>query len=495
MNVLLLFLLSLPLAIFAFLFEVYPRFKNRLFGVDVWTHLLYLKEYHRQKGIPKRIEGGFLVPGSYDYPPIFISILSKFPLLLVEKYEFFFSPFFDALHIILIFFIPYALTGSIFIAFLTQIFYILTPIIILENSSATPRSLGYTFFTIVFTSLILFQEKEFIFLALAILFGSLIFLSHRFTTQGFLFFSFFFVFLHKDIVYIFSFLMSFLLAIVLSKGFYLRVLQGHIGNLLFWKDNIAYRFAHQVKGNYRKSETKDFIFKLYNQFLKFPPFTLSITNPWTLPVLYMFFSSSSLDPIFGDMLWWVVFAYALALFTLWVPGLRFLGEGQRYLELAAFPAAFLSAVLLLQVLENKYGLVVVALYVILGIAAFITTLIIQRRGIINDTLRSVTLSLEKMFAYLRSLKEKPKLFCIPHQITTSTIYHTGCKVFVNASYSSIHKISDIYPYIKKPIREIMKKHDLEMILLNEDYAKANDLKMGKYKVVKKVDNFVLFKPV
>lgn len=48
------------------------------------------KEYHRQKGIPGKIESGFIVSGEYDYPPAFIFILSKFPFRLVEHYEFLF---------------------------------------------------------------------------------------------------------------------------------------------------------------------------------------------------------------------------------------------------------------------------------------------------------------------------------------------------------------------------------------------------------------------
>ena len=84
-------LISVIVPVIAFFFESYPRFFNRKFGVDIWTHLLYLKEYHKQKGVPKVIDKGFLVPGEYDYPPVFITILSKFPIKLVEKYEFFFS--------------------------------------------------------------------------------------------------------------------------------------------------------------------------------------------------------------------------------------------------------------------------------------------------------------------------------------------------------------------------------------------------------------------
>lgn len=488
-------LISLPLAIIAFIFEAYPRVINRKFGVDIWTHLLYLKEFHKQKGFPKNIENGFLIPGDYDYPPMFILILSKFPIKLVGKYEFLFSPFIDSLLIILIFYVSFYLTGNVLLSFITQIIYLLTPIIILENSSATPRSLGYSFFAILFLCLFLFtRDGNIIFLFLAIISGTLIFLSHRFTAQGFLFFAVFFSIFDKNPVYIETFIISFVLAVISSKGFYLKVLNGHIGNLKFWADNINYRFSHQVKGTYKEHKTKDFIFRIYNEFLRFPPFVLTITNPWTLPVFYIFFFSIPLDPILLKMFWWVIFSYMLAILTIWIPKLRFLGEGQRYLELSAFPTALLSSMLLLYFQGTVFGKAVLIGYVLIGIASFITTIVIQRKGIIIDRLRTVTPSMQNMFDYLKSLKKKPKLLCIPHQITTSTIYHTGCPVFVNADYTNINKISDVYPYIRIPLREIMKKYNLDMILLNEDYAGISDLKIDKYSIIKRVDSFVLIKP-
>lgn len=487
-------LISLIIPIIAFIFESYPRFLNRKFGVDIWTHLLYLKEYHKQKGIPKKIENGFLVPGSYDYPPAFIFILSKFPFKYVEKYEFLFSPFFDAIHLILIFFISFYLTNSLAIALVTQFLYMLTPIIIIENSSATPRSLGYTLFTIVFMLMFLFiLSQNYLLILLAIFFGSLIFLSHRFTTQGFLFFSVFFSVIDKNIIYVIIFLISLILAIIISQGFYLRVLRGHIGNLIFWQRNIKYRFAHQIKGNYKEHKTEDFVFKVYNQFLKFPPFVFTITNPWTLPVFYILLFSFPSDILFQQFVWWVVFSYILALLTTWIPKLRFLGEGQRYLELSAFPAVFLSTGVLFKFLGTAISWYVIISYLLISILSFITIIVIQRKAIIKDTLRSITPQMEEMFTYLNSLKNKPRLFCIPHQITTNIIYHTNCPVLVNADYANIQKISEVYPYIRKPVRVIMKEYNLDMILLNEEYAHIGDLKLGKYVIVKRVDNFILLK--
>lgn len=488
-------LLGLVIPVLAFLFEIYPRIINKKFGVDIWTHLLYLREYRKQKRIPKNISDGFLVPGEYDYPPIFILILSKFPFKLVEKYEFIFSPFFDSILVFSIFFIAFYLTGNILVSLVTQLIYTLTPIIILENSSATPRSLGYSLFTILFLSLFLFNDSgEIIFILVAILSGFLIFLSHRFTTQGFLFFSIFFSIIEKNYMYISIFLVSFLLAIIASKGFYLKVLKGHIGNLYFWYKYVKYRFYHQIKGSYKEYKTKDFIFSLYNQFLKFPPFVLAITNPWTSIPIFIFLFREPLAPLYERMLLLVIFSYIMALATTWVPKLRFLGEGQRYLELSAFPAAFLSSKFLFESFSLEYGQILIIFYVLVGIASFITIVTIQRKGIIKDKFRTITPEMQEMFNYLRSLKEKPKLLCIPHQITTNTIYHTNCPVFVNASYESMYKMSEVYPYIRRPIKEIMKKYSLGMILLNENYANAKDLKI-RYKIIKKIGNFLLLKPL
>ncbi len=489
-----LILISLILPIFAFIFEIYPRIFNRKFGVDIWTHLLYLKEYHKQKGIPKNIENGFLISGDYDYPPIFILILSKFPFRLVEKYEFIFSPFFDSLLVALVFLISFYLTGNILLSVLTQAIYVLTPIIVLENASATPRSLGYSLFTILFLSLFLYvQNGQTLFLFLSIICGSLIFLSHRFTTQGFLFFSIFFSIFEKDLIYLEVFLLSLLLAIIFSKGFYLKVFKGHIGNLAFWFKNIKYRFYHQIKGSYKQHKTKDFIFKTYNQFLKFPPFVLAITNPWTIPVFYIFFFVKFSDPLISRMLLWVVLSYILALLTTWIPKLRFLGEGQRYLELSAFPTAILSSKLFFEVLKTDFKNIIILGYALMAIASFVTIIVIQRKGIIKDKLRTITPSMQNMFYYLKSLKVKPRLLCIPHQITTNTIFHTGCPVFVNASYANINKISEVYPYLRRPISQIVDKYNLDMILLNEDYVDVKDLKLKKYELVKKFDNFLLIK--
>jgi len=487
------FLLSLLIPIIGFFFECYPRLLNRNVGVDIWTHLLYLKEYHKQKGIPKEITEGFLVQGRYDYPPMFILILSKFSIDSVRKYEFLFSPFFDAIHLLIIFHLAFYLSDSVAIALLTQTLYVLTPIVVLENSSATPRSLGYTLFSLLFMCLFVFtQTGDMLYVTFAVLLGSIIFLSHRFTTQGFLFFSILFSVVFRDLIYIFVFLCSFIGALIISKGFYLTVLSGHLGNLKFWYNNIKYRFYHQIKGEFTNKASEDFVFKVYNQFISIPPIVLAVTNPWILFALLSLFFKIPSFPFQQQFYLWIGISYFLALVTIWVTKLRFLGEGQRYLELSAFPAAFIAAYTLMKVSSDLVQTIGIFAYILTATAALVTIIVIQRKAIIKDSLRTLTPDLEKMFHYLKTLKKKPRLLCIPHQITTNTIYHTDCPVFVNADYTNIEKISDVYPFLKKPLATILKKHNLDGVLLNEKYATYQDLKVTKYKEVKRVGNYVYF---
>lgn len=477
--------------IIALLFESYPRLLNRTFGVDIWTHLLYLLEYRRHGRIPGVIENkGFIVGGEYDYPPVFISILSRFSNDFVRKYEYFFSPFWDASYIYVMFIFCLNVTHNFWFSIIVQLIYLLTPIIVIENSSATPRSLGYFLFGILFVSMYYFNSSQnFQFLVLALVVGPIILLSHRFTTQGFFFYSLFYLFIYKNLYFLFVFLWSIIASLIVSRGFYLKVLKGHIGNLIFWNNVIKYRYAHQVNGLALKRDSSDLITSLYQQFLKFPPFVLAITNPWLLFLLGYLVLRQTLSSLDIYFLLWVGFSYLLAVTTIVVEKLRFLGEGQRYLELSAFPASYLTTKLLF--IQYSHNNILIFLYAITALLAFITIYVIQQKAIVNDKLRTLTKDLKTMYIYLHSLKRKPRLLCIPHQITTNTIYHTGCPVFVNADYRNITKISDVYPYIRLPLQVIMNKYKLDMILLNEHYASISDLNISEYIIKKRYGSIVL----
>ena len=64
---------------------------------------------------------------------------------------------------------------------------------------------------------------------------------------------------------------------------------------------------------------------------------------------------------------------------------------------------------------------------------------------------------------------------------------------LNANYIKI-KNSRMFAPLLKPIHETMYGDNLDMILSDQEYAKAADLKI-RYKIVKKIENFLLIKPL
>lgn len=493
------YLISLIIPFISVFLQSYPQFFNKYFGVDVWTRLLEIEHvrinHHRIPGIIKK---GFIIEGYFDYPIVFPWLFSFFSKKLLLKIQGFVSPFFDSLQNILVFFICYQLTGSIPISLTSQLIYSLIPIIPIENSYLTPRSLGYLMFTLAFYPILLYQATSTsLYLVASLIFATLLFLTHRFALQSFIFICFFFTVINGSLIYLLILLTAFALACVLTKGYYLRVARGHLYNIYFWTKNYNYRFAHQVYG-LETNKKMDWVNTIYLLLSQFSPIFLIVANVWVVSAfIYLYFFLTGVvnqiqNGVFFLMSLWVIFFYVLGAIILRVKILIPIGEGQRYLEMATVPASILSSVLVFY-FYNLYGAPVIAFFALLLVGNLSMILFIQRRGIIKDKNRSLTTELLNVFKYINTLPGIPKLMCIPHQITTMTVYNTKADVLVNADNSGLMKISDFYPTIKKPVKELKKIYNLDYLLLRETFVKVSELKIRNSKVVFKSGNVLLIK--
>jgi len=486
-----------------FLLQTYTRLFNKSFGVDVWTRLLETRQV-RNAGhkIPKRVNKRFLVPGNFDYPPVFPFILSFFKESTIEKYQGVVAPIFDALNNLFIYFVVIFFVGDVRVALLAQAIYTFTPVIALENSSLTPRSLGYLVMNLAFISTIVYlSTNSLLFLIASVLFTTLIFLTHRFATQSLLFLSIFFSLYTQEAYYLLVFVLGFGLATLLTGGYYLRVLKGHLANIGFWIPNRNMRFAHQIRGIQKERKKKDFVEFAYAMLSQFAPITMVATNFWILGAFAV--AGMNLFTLPGlafnvpehitDFAVWVLFFYFLGIPILMISHLRCIGEGYRYLEMAALPTSVVSSWLFFQLLSTPYSAVSLSVY---GTIFSVNILIIfsVHRNIIKDRNRSVTEEMKKAFAYLNGSKTTFNILCIPHQNTTNVLYHTkNHRVFVNADNPGLMKITDVYPVITKPLDTILKKNNINLIFLNEGFAKIKELKLANYKIVFKSGDFVLIK--
>lgn len=452
------------------------------------------KSNHR---IPGKISKGFIIEGNFDYPLFFPLIFSFFSKKTLLKIQGFISPFFDSIQNFLVFLIAFSLTGDINFSLISQIIYSLTPMIAVENSNLTPRSFGYLNFTLAFYPLLAYNlNHQIFFLIIGIIFTSCLFLSHRFALQSFLFISLFFTIVDKSTIYIVSLIIGFFLTTTLTKGYYLRVAKGHLSNIYFWIINYKYRFAHQIYGN-KKQLKKDWVGKIYFLLSYLSPIFIIAINFWIVSAfIYAFLVFKNIFPVINNIYYkmslWVIFFYIVGALVLKIKRLIPIGEGQRYMEMSTVPASILSA-FIFTYFYKIYGIFAVYVFITLIAINLGMIVFIQFKGIISDKNRSLTDDLINVFKFINKLPNTPRIMCIPHQITTMTVYNTKADVLVNADNSGLMKITDFYPILKVPIMELSKKYKLDYLILRENFAKLNEIKLKNPKVIFKSGDILLIK--
>lgn len=482
-------IISLIIPVFSYILQAWPRILKKNFGVDVWTRLLETDHLRRNNHrVPhEKLGDKFIIDGYFDYPPLFPTLLSFIPKKTLLKYEGFIAPLFDSIQVLAVYFIALFITNSPTIALISQGMYALTPMIVLENSYLTPRSFGYLNFTLALTPLLLFYVYQLpIFLYSALIFTTLIFLTHRFATQSLLFASVFFSLYLQTPLFISIFLIGFVLATLLTKRYYLRVLKGHISNIYFWVKNLDYRFAHQVRGLQVDNKQSDWVALVYKFMSVFSPIAVFGLNPWALSgfvaMLLVLLGLLELTPVLSLFMAWILFFYFFGVVVLKSKYLMPIGEGQRYMEMATVPAAILSAVVFLR-LHELFGSFAILGLVALGAFNIALILFVQIKGVLSDTNRSLTQEMSNLFAFINSQKKPVRIICIPHQNTTLVLYHTKASVLVNADNPGLLQISDFYPILKMPLHELAKKYNLTHAIIRTGFASLKELGLKKGDVV------------
>lgn len=497
---------GLIIPILSYLLQTYPRLFNKYFGVDVWTRMIeaeYFRKNHHKPPMQK-ISNGFILEGYLNYPPALPWILSFIPKTTVLKIQGFISPLFDIIQNYLVFLITLQLTNRLQAALLAQVIYASIPLTILENSYLTPRSMGYLNLMLSFYPILLYTlAPNPFYLISGLFFLTILFFTHKFALQSLFFVIIFFSIIEITPFYIFIFLIGMGFAIAISRGYYLRILGGHIDNILFWVKNYRYRFAHQVRGLVPPKKI-DLVGKIYKLLGTFSPVTLIGTNLWIIiPIIlllanYLNYPISSLspyslnDPLMIKMSLWVIFFYLFSILVLTIKPLTPIGEGQRYMEMSIAPTAIIASIVFFVLLESPYKNIVTPIYILILVINIALTLFLQIKGIIGDKNRTMTKDMNRVFRLINKLKS-PRILCVPHQITTMVLYNTKAKVMVEIQAGDLSRITDIFPVIRKPIPELARKYNLNLLILKKDYVSSKELHLNPKSMLLETDTTQVFK--
>ncbi|MFH1856951.1 MAG: hypothetical protein ABH836_07015 [Candidatus Omnitrophota bacterium] len=502
MNFIMVSLIILITAFLGFTLQVWPRFFNRYFGIDTWRHL-DIADYIRKNGFPERMPSKYLIDGPFDYPPLFLWLLSKFSGDFLKRYEWLFSPALNVLNSLLVLGITFFLTGNFWGGLMAMALFMLTPIIALEASQLSTRPIGVLLFNLVYFAVLYFSAAHSLsmFLISVVLLAVLL-LTHKMPVQVLFFLFIFFSFLDKTFWYMAILLAGMILATVVSKGYYIKIFKGHMAILNFWRVNIKNRYAHQIRGLKEDKASPDPIIKIQQLIRKIPVASVFGSNPWIVFILIaLFFIKPQEWNYFGmnqcvflKILYTPLFLCAVSFVVKLIKPLGFLGEAERYLEYSALPAGIAAIYLLFAGTGNFYLLIFILLTALVCIGSII---FLQRKIVLQDKERTVTKELFNMFDYLNQLKgkEEIRLATLPLYLVAFTMYFVdGIKVLsTESAVAHITGLSDYFPVLKKPLSEIFAGFGINYCLVNEHYVGVSEINLPCMEIVKREGHYTLIK--
>lgn len=283
---------------------------------------------------------------------------------------------------------------------------------------------------------------------------------------------------------------------------YRPVFTEHMLILSFWRKNIGDRFIHQFRGQPKSSQVKDFVHRLYLLSFKSPYIYMLGNNPWIGVFIVVMIISFMKDfqivstiinqNMLGKLEIWVWVAIVVGMLTLSIKHLRFLGEGNRYLEYCIAPISIVLASYIPS-LVNSYGSPFIVSTILFLLMLLVYIIYIQIQVVLKDRMRTVTPEFWDCIRYLNKFGEKARIAVFPLQFGDALTYFIKGKVLTTYNNAGLANLEDIYPVVKIPLDELIKKFNINFILFDESHVTLEELNISKYRVEKNKNGYILLR--
>lgn len=483
-------ILILLLIALTFILRVSPSFMRKdVYLIDHFFHLLYARKIRRNKfRYPKYFENFIIKKDPLAYPFLFHYFLALFPVTWRENASYYLSGLIDSIQVLLLGLFMFYFLPSInielpaYVIYLACLTFATYPILMRvgdeRNAAASARPLGELFFlfSILSTSLYLLHSS-FIFFILAILFGSFVLLTSKFGAQAFYFVFFICSLFFLDLVFILITASSFLLAVVISYGGYLRVFRGHI----------AHSFMHNKIGFF-KGRKKTGILELLNLFIKrpgeaveavykLPGVSIFIFSPFLILIIYFYlhdFSIIQANLFLKFYFSWTIATVILVFFTSFGKA-RCFGEAERYADYSVF-AISLIVPLFIYLYHNEIHMWIIFIVILLC------------HLILYGIYLYVWLKVFPSGAYNSQVCKKLNEFaptnvaCIPVNMSYELAYKTQHKLLwdppgfsqnvknFKKDIDRFNKLYSNYPLLNKDLSLLIEEYNIEIIVMKKLYG-------------------------
>ncbi|MBA7489518.1 hypothetical protein ES702_00052 [subsurface metagenome] len=493
MNFIFLIFTSALMLIFALFLRIYPLLRYRNRGCDSFYFLLTAEEFRKQKKIPIRLPPYYLLDIEEQwYPPGFTIFLSLFPKSFLGKYYWVISPLLDCVQLIVVYYFTFFLTGSWIASFLAGILYSLTPTLIEENSSLNSRALASLLLTAFMLSLFFLRRSSIGWIIVPLILGMSILLTHKLTIQAIFFVLFFLLIVDFNPYYLILLFGTPLFTLIMSKGFYWKVLKGHYDILKFWNRNWRNLGAHQIYDSpvyYDKQKKRIIKKKHWDTLRKISDNTRQIrhtlsSNPLICALFYLLiFHHNLLGQNFLFLTWWGISIFILGVLTSTWSKFRFLGEGYKYIKYSVFPVSIVVGANILSLIRSDISylaLLVFLLIVALGKIFLRDYPMIssarERIGVVDSNSRHIINFVKR--------NDLDRILCLPASLCDMLVYYCRVKVLWGTHHYNFNSaVQPFFPVLQKPIQHFVKKYDLKVVVTDDNYVDFKQLKVPDMKEI------------
>lgn len=480
----------------AFAIRLKLIWRNRKHGCDAYYFLLSSEVFKREKKIP------IVLPPVYKlekqeqwYPPGFSVLLSMFPRKTLDEYYWLISPMLDSLLAMLATGVGYMATGMWSVAMATGLCYTLNAASMVDCTSLNSRILGSLLLALTMLSMSVFLLGNMWYLIPAALFGALTLLTHKSSSQLLYFLVVVLALAFRSAWPLVALLATVATAMVLSRGFMVKVWKGQYDILAFWNrnwrrlgihsiyDSPAYHFSPPHKGKVHLKGWRG-VWKTVS---------LMGLNAFILPMLWILPHYASLGVWDRLMFWWVAGTYLMGILTQAVPRLRFAGEGYRYIKLAALPVGYLCAIPLLYQWQPAWMYqCLLAVAIVIGLA-LIRQLSKWATEDEAQSMPAVSSGLKLVIDYLKADSTVENILCVPDGVADALGYYTKKSVLRGTHNVYFKQVDPFFPAHRLPLAYLVKGYNVSHLVVAVKYTNAGLLDLEDYEMVVKSEDYTLYR--
>jgi hypothetical protein len=493
-------LVGLALVILALYLRLRIFFGTRPGGVDTWYYLASAEAIRRQKRLPISLPQYLLHENRESYPAVFPLFLATLSPRWLKSYFWLISPIIDAVHLLLLYLLSFRLTDSVLAAGTAGLIYAVTPQLISETRNLNGRAFASLLQTI--TMLVLLRSiipsdgpsapltgpGDYGLWLVGVLLVATLYNTHTSTTIAFLVSAATLSVVFGEPRFIAAALLGLPMAILISGGYYLRVIRNHVYAAQFWMRNVGYTRAHQVNDSplfsadgpsRERSAPRN---GLYRSWVKLGIRVLG-ENPFILAMLV----TPIPDNVWAKhMYWWAVAILIWSLLTTFGGPLRILGPGFHYMKTSVFPTAYALSVTV-NIQEGAISLVGLAVLICL-IASFAALAYFYRVMATRETEHTAQTppDLAEAANYLRRLPGQ-RVLVLPSMYADFVAYNAGKAVVWGGHSGDLTKFEDFYPVLRKPVEYFVERYAVDYLVLDHAYVSPQHL--GIEASVSRLDRF------